>query len=500
MAQQFTDREREFLKFQKGRGVGAQEAFAKLKTARERGLFGEQPAAPAAPAAPVQMEEPSAIGKAAGRVGTELRGAGKGLLSTISGVSELGQRGLAKLTGVGPIGGEVTKLPEEITTPKEGEKIGFAVEQIGEFFVPGAAATKVAKVKDAAKALQAAAKVTSKAPKSLQAIATAGRGAARGAAEAGVVGAAQAGEVEGGVEAAKFGAVGGAAGQALGAAARGVGKFARGKVIPTTPTEAGKDLAKGIDIDKVVRGLGFQPSKEALRKNLGVKQQQLGKKLEDVITAASETEAGITAKQLTQGIKKEIIESPAMRREVGLTRAQAEQVGSKIDEVIGSEVRQFGNKKLSPTELQGFKRDLDGALGKVFDASLDKTVKAETAALKQLRKRVQTEIEKVAPEVKEINKELASVITAGKRLAKKPDFRSGLLYDMMAGGAMSSGGGGLGDPVEFAKNFVGGVLLRRGLSSTAVRTGSEKAGQAVQKLFTNPAAVQGLRKALEEED
>ena len=120
--------------------------------------------------------------------------------------------------------------------------------------------------------------------------------------------------------------------------------------------------------------------------------------------------------------------------------------------------------------------------------------------MKQLRKRVQTEIEKVAPEVKEINKELASVITAGKRLAKKPDFRSGLLYDMMAGGAMSSGGGGLGDPVEFAKNFVGGVLLRRGLSSTAVRTGSEKAGQAVQKLFTNPAAVQGLRKALEEED
>jgi len=69
----------------------------------------------------------------------------KGLLSTVTGMSELGQKLLdpTRWFSKKHREREVAKIPEELTTPVgTAEKIGFGAEQIGEFFVP---ATKVAK-------------------------------------------------------------------------------------------------------------------------------------------------------------------------------------------------------------------------------------------------------------------------------------------------------------------------------------------------------------------
>src|SRR3990167_2878923 len=87
-------------------------------------------------------------------------GAGKGIISTLTGVSSLGER---MLKGIGravtpkpfekALGFEKEKMtaaerlvPEALRTPAgTAEKIGFAGEQIAEFFVPGGVSTKVGK-------------------------------------------------------------------------------------------------------------------------------------------------------------------------------------------------------------------------------------------------------------------------------------------------------------------------------------------------------------------
>jgi hypothetical protein len=73
-------------------------------------------------------------------------GAGKGVLSTISGMSELGQRGLKavtptmKSTTTGEtINQPIAKIPEKYTESSNyGESTGKALEQMAEYFIPGA--------------------------------------------------------------------------------------------------------------------------------------------------------------------------------------------------------------------------------------------------------------------------------------------------------------------------------------------------------------------------
>lgn len=77
----------------------------------------------------------------------------KGVGSTARGTAQTGERGLEAvtrpLTGVGrqEQTGAEKLIPEEAVRPEGiGQQIGFAGEQIGEFLVPGAGATKAAKV------------------------------------------------------------------------------------------------------------------------------------------------------------------------------------------------------------------------------------------------------------------------------------------------------------------------------------------------------------------
>lgn len=96
-------------------------------------------------------------------------GAAKGLGSTIMGAAELGSKALEKgydatigrLTGTeAQKGSELAReVQEEHLTPEgTAQKAGFATEQIGEFFVPGAAGLKGTKALQAVKAAQGAEK------------------------------------------------------------------------------------------------------------------------------------------------------------------------------------------------------------------------------------------------------------------------------------------------------------------------------------------------------
>jgi hypothetical protein len=483
MAQNFTEREKEFLRFQKGRGVDAKTAFSKLTAARNAGKFGVQETTVAASPEGVavqetKVEEPSSAMEFA-------KGFGKGALSTVSGISELGQKGLAKLTGVEPVGGEVAKIPEKLTKPEgRAQEFGFGAEQIGEFFIPGGIAGKGAKV---------ASKV--KLPASL---AKFGKAVVPAAGEAAAVTAAQTGGDIGEIkESGIAGAIGGGIGAGLGKVAKEAGIIGRGKLIPTTPLEAGRDLAKGIDMDKLAKGLGFQPTKEAFVKALEKKRETLGNALESIIDEAAFVKGGTTSvKDLEKGLVDEIVSSPQLREKIGVTKSQANDISGKLSTTIKRELKQFGNKKLDAKDLQAFKRDISSAVKNTFEGALDKQASAEKTALRQLRSRVQKEIENIAPEVKEINKELSAVLTAAKRVAKKPKGTSGLMYDMIAGGA-AAGGGALVNPGAFMTNFLIGILGRKAFNSTAVRTSAEKVIEKTGKLLTNPGVIQGIERAVD---
>lgn len=126
-----------------------------------------------------------------GRLGI---GIGKGAMSTISGASELGQRGLQFLTGIKPKTGDagpfqtrggIVQLKDELTTP-EGleENVGFFGEQIAEFVIPGMVIDK------AHKAVAVPEKLTK-----LQKVLNLGKKSAEGAALFGGVTAIQEGDI-----------------------------------------------------------------------------------------------------------------------------------------------------------------------------------------------------------------------------------------------------------------------------------------------------------------
>lgn len=95
-------------------------------------------------------------------IGGFLTGAVKGLASTVSNISSLGQKGLEKITGIESGTPDMTSyLGDTIKPQGTAENIGFGTEQIGEFFIPGGAAAKAGKAVEALN-------IGSKAPKIVQ--------------------------------------------------------------------------------------------------------------------------------------------------------------------------------------------------------------------------------------------------------------------------------------------------------------------------------------------
>jgi hypothetical protein len=77
-------------------------------------------------------------------------GGAKGVGKTILGMGQLGQRGLAALTGIAPVGGQeafnqnIDAARSRIAPQGLAQKAGQAVEQVGEFFVPAGGGAKLA--------------------------------------------------------------------------------------------------------------------------------------------------------------------------------------------------------------------------------------------------------------------------------------------------------------------------------------------------------------------
>ena len=162
------NREQERMIVEQGRAQGKSDDFIKQAVLRYRSRATGQDAEAPTPAKPIpDVQDPN---KRISLIQAEkevLKGAGKGILSTVKGTSELGEKMLDKSLQVllpkkaekyfgldkeQPSNASALQTQAEqklgyeqgtLTTPTNtGQKIGFGVEQIGEFFVPGSAGVK----------------------------------------------------------------------------------------------------------------------------------------------------------------------------------------------------------------------------------------------------------------------------------------------------------------------------------------------------------------------
>ena len=473
----FSDVEKQYIQFLGTKGLDPKDAMSRFSEKKNSGFFDQFDKKEQ-----TKERERSKISQAA-------TGAGKGLLSTASGISELGQKTVGyipkKISSVinkkemTPI----AKLPESLTKPEgDIEEKAFAAEQVGEFFAP----TPGGKIK----AVQKGAKFVPKVLKFGQKAITEGL-------EAGTKAAMQTGEVgEEAKTAATFGAAAPAVIGAVTKPLKSIGKFTAGLSVPTTPLEYGKDFLRNIDVGKTIQeNVGFALTKKGLIKKINKKSKPLTNKVNSLIDdyVNANPKESYTAKEILKNVEEEVMMDA---QSLGLAPHQMNSIRPRIQQELSDIASEYkGNIDLK--RVQEIKKEL--AVPKLYKGAVDKTLKAENKTILEAAGKFRKKVTDKIPEIKDLNKLLEPLIESKERISRKISNRSGLFYDLMIGSTygLSDPSEAISNPANFLKKFGTAVIARRGLSSTAAKTGLASFTNNLDKLGQNKGFVQGLRKFYE---
>jgi len=447
-------------------------------------------------------------GRVAGAVAGFGRGAAKSAITgtgaTLSSIGERGIKGLGRIltpkkfeeklgfARTEKTAGQQIRESEALKPKGTAEKVGAFAEKVGEFFIPGTAGLKLGKAALGARALKLG-KAGSLALKT---------GVA--ATEAAGITALQTGSLKQGATA---GAITGAlvpGGAGAANLAKRLGNFAFTRVIPTTPIQAAKDIAKGISgrVGEQFAKTGISLTRKGFVKKSEQLVQSLGKELGASIDQAVKlTPRKFTAQQLTKGLKKEILDDPGVLKRLKATPIDLPKVEKVIDDTIRQYKKLIGIKKLDIKDVQKLKVMLGNGLESEFDRAVGATLKAKPITEITLRKRLKNVVEEAVPDAKELNQQMAPLLEGLKRLGKKAPSGNQLLSDLLVGGFVGGGADELfNNPQRFFKNALLGILLKRGVRGTAFKTISGTALRSAEKLADNKALIQSLRKLVQDEE
>lgn len=260
------------------------------------------------------------------------------------------------------------------------------------------------------------------------------------------------------------------------------------KIIPTTPSQAGKDIQKWLEIGKAIRDTGFSLTKGSLLKKVESKVGDLSGKIDDAITSTIRKvwPKNITMNGITKGLKDSILKDPSLAKKLQGTPIDMQDIEDGMNETITAYKKLYGAKKLDLAAQQQLKKDIYNWLSSTFAKADTAKLSARQVVEKQLAKTLKEGIESAVPEVKWLNAQLAPYMEAGKRLRAKGSY-SGYLTDIIAGWFASGNPKGImEDPVWYVKNFAYWVLAKRLGTSTAAKTWSAQILKWVEKLFENP--------------
>jgi hypothetical protein len=419
------------------------------------------------------------------------KGGLKGAGSTLASGSELMQKTMKKITGVGDESvGERPEALEKLLTPEgKMQKIGFMTEQIAEFFIPVGGVFKGAKLtKDtitkAPKIIQPVLKAIEKSPTLTK--------AAKQGAFFGALTTIQEGEL--GQDAAISAGIG-AAGPLLAKPFQGLKNFFFQRTVPTTVTQSAKDIAKGLKIGEAVSETGVSLTKKGLMKSITKNIQKYGNQLDDAIEVSLKTSPGATYTMpgITKGIKDAILKNPKTLKTLKTTPIDVPKVGKVIDDVLGAYDDLYKGQQMTVKDLQALKVDLGMGLTKEFQKAVDATMKAKPFTEKSLRGQIQKLIEKNVPEAQKLNQKMAPLLEGLGRMKKKGSY-SGYLTDLLAGGFMSGGPDQLVEnPKKFIQDFVTGIIVKRAGTSTAAKTSAGTLAKKAETILNKPAVIQGLK-------
>lgn len=402
------------------------------------------------------------FGKALGTGFDLLKGAAKGVGSTIVGTGQLGARTLGRLTGSKERAESTVGFGEEL---KEGvlkpegtaEQIGFTGEQIGEFFIPGA--------------------VGLKAPKTLGILGRAGLAGL----EAGGITALQTGKV--GKEAATTAALGGVLSGAGGALAKSLEKLPN-RLVQSAIKQSPKELAKGQDLTEFVLKTKLPKTSSALLDDSAKIIEDLNTKITGNLKSVKPVKGGsVSPKKIIKEVAEEI-------NKAGGDITEKEARG--IIEGLAPQVKGTLKKSaLSLEDANKLRQKIDRTLGDRAFFSQQNTFNKST--LMDFANTLRETVKKKAPEgtrglYDDIAKEIRFSNALGDKVVKGQRNQIISFGDLIGGGI----GAGVGGPA----GAIAGAGLRRGIQSTpGLLTGAKvvdainKAEPVLEKLST---AEQGL--------
>jgi len=397
----------------------------------------------------------------AGNALNALAGFGKGVISTLTGLSSLGQRGAAAIgiplakginvngqTIGGFRGGQSSAqqlIPEEYRKP-EGlpQKIGFGTEQVAEFLVPGGVGTKVGAAASKLPVLASAPKVAQKF------VPLAARGAAEAGLAAGQV-SAQRGTTEGSGTAAAIGGLipfGGALASKLGSAARKVPQTAWNAILKRTPTEA----AKSPNLPSLAVKTGLVGGARSLLKQAEENIQSIEVSLDEILKPAKgRVNANSVASYLDD-----------LKESYG--RIPGEESSVAVIDSIAADIRR--RKSMTPAQANRLKQDIYALIKRSYGKGTME-VPAKQEAQKAVAAGLKREIERVVPEAKSLTERQAVYIQIRNAIEKRLARQEGKgiagtgvgIYDLMLGGIGTAYGASTGSPLAGIAAVAGKKLL-----------------------------------------
>lgn len=269
-----------------------------------------------------------------------------------------------------------------------------------------------------------------------------------------------------------------------------VKKLPSARLIPTTITEAGKDIRKWIDIWEAISKTWISFTKWQLARKIEKISSNLSKNVDNAIQRAIDTTwpNNVTIPSITKWLKEGILKDATIKAQLKGTPIQMKQIEDTIDETIDAYKALKKWQKLDLNAQQQLKKDIYIGLENVFNKNFQTTGKitAQQATERQIARKLRENIETKVPEVIQLNKQLAPFLEAWKRLNAKGGY-SGYLTDILAWGFASwSPTGIIQDPVWYAKNFLLGVVAKRAWTSTLAKTSASTITANIEKLFKNP--------------
>ena len=265
-------------------------------------------------------------------------------------------------------------------------------------------------------------------------------------------------------------------------------KLPSARLIPTTISEAWKDIRMWVDIWEAISKTGVSFTKWQLLGKLENKITTLSnlvdKHIDDFMKAKWPN--NMTISDITKGIKEFIMKDATIAKQLQGTPIQKQWIMDTVDETIEAYKKLYGAKNFDIAGQQQLKKDIYTWLTNVFNkTSPTARVTAEQATERQIASNLRQNIETKIPEVGKLNDELSPLLEASNRLRKKWDYKTLLIDSIIGASYASSQWNPINDPVWYIKNFALWVITKHIWTSTVAKTSASTILRRTEQLFDN---------------